>query len=551
MNEQTNNPMLDLASKYLPPQAALRLSNLAAQLLSAPVTESTLRDLGSVFALLNAAVEWQPDNPEILLTLSAALDQIPSLDAAHDMLAVCERAMTIVEEDDMPGSVPAVAFYNRSLARSRTYDTVGALLDAVAAVDTAQHYAHGDDLAVFHVNLANAYHWRRRYADAVDALGAAIAISTPGTESLLRAKLARASLLMGLGYWQKGFDDFRDRHHLYKTEDSIFRHNRVWNRDWDSGLQGLRGMRVLVALEQGLGDQLQSAQLLPWFNHEVRPASITVSCSRAILKLIGGMGCVHQAVPDVNPTPHPYDYDAVVRVLDLMEERHRLDLFPLGDNVRSYLCPPAHEVEDILGRYIDNPPVEPKPPEGSGALRVALQWHGNPKHQQDWARSCPLEHFYQLALSLREAGVDIDWYSFQPYPDGVDLFRGWDRAVVPLHDCRYTGSPISDMGDTAIWLTRVDVMVGIDSGQCHLAAAATSLPVIFLHAYVGDYRWQYADRLYGGECQNIFHIRQPEPGDWAGVMDRLRDKLAALSADHYCGNADWDLPEDTEEALCR
>jgi hypothetical protein len=79
---------------------------------------------------------------------------------------------------------------------------------------------------------------------------------------------------------------------------------------------------------------------------------------------------------------------------------------------------------------------------------------------------------------------------------------------------------LRDWSDTAAYMAQLDLIVSIDSAPLHLAGAMNKRCVALL-PYSPCWRWGV------GIEENCFYptmtlLRQDKPGDWGGVMNRLR-----------------------------
>jgi hypothetical protein len=145
-------------------------------------------------------------------------------------------------------------------------------------------------------------------------------------------------------------------------------------------------------------------------------------------------------------------------------------------------------------------------------LRIGVVWSGNVSHVNDRNRSIDLATF------------------LQGFPNSVQLvclqqeLRA-DDARVLAHDDRvsFHGPQIKDFADTAALIELVDLVVCVDTGVAHLAAAMNK-PTWILLDRVSDWRWQ-KDRRDSPWYPSVELIRQKGAGGWPGVMGEVRQKL--------------------------
>ncbi len=88
------------------------------------------------------------------------------------------------------------------------------------------------------------------------------------------------------------------------------------------------------------------------------------------------------------------------------------------------------------------------------------------------------------------------------------------------------GASISNPADLALLIDQLGLIVGVDSPTIHIAGALGK-PAWVLHGDIPAWYWPAASDTtpwYPG--MRVF--RQPEPGDWAGVVERVAGTLAAF-----------------------
>jgi hypothetical protein len=97
------------------------------------------------------------------------------------------------------------------------------------------------------------------------------------------------------------------------------------------------------------------------------------------------------------------------------------------------------------------------------------------------------------------------------------------------------GSQFRSFSDTAAVISLVDLVITSDTAVAHLAGAMGRPVWIMLHDSP-DWRWAL-DRERSSWYPSARLFRQERAGDWAGVVTRMQNELAALSA-RECGRAE-------------
>ena len=86
---------------------------------------------------------------------------------------------------------------------------------------------------------------------------------------------------------------------------------------------------------------------------------------------------------------------------------------------------------------------------------------------------------------------------------------------------------MADFADTAALVANLDLVVSVDTAVAHLAAAL-GRPVWLLDRFDSCWRWPAGQRNSAWYPTLTVH-RQPHPGDWAAVVARVAQDLAAVS----------------------
>jgi hypothetical protein len=131
-------------------------------------------------------------------------------------------------------------------------------------------------------------------------------------------------------------------------------------------------------------------------------------------------------------------------------------------------------------------------------------------------RSIPLKEFLPLLQT-----ADCDFFSLQVGPRAADLAAL--PAGIPVADI---GSRVRDFADTAAVMRQLDVIISVDTAALHLAGALAR-PAWGLLPYAPDWRWllQREDTPW---YPTLRLFRQVALGDWAGVINRLREELSRV-----------------------
>ena len=303
----------------------------------------------------------------------------------------------------------------------------------------------------------------------------------------------RALALLRNGDFSRGFAGYEVRFQRAETRLGVFT-MPPWRGE------SLAGRTILVHTEQGFGDTLQFIRFMPML--AARGARVLFSCPPEMMRLMEGFPGIAMNLVHGAPMPGVVNYH-----LPILSLPHALGI-TLEALPRSvpYLAPPA----GVMG-----PPIARSP---GTRLAVGIAWAGNPKHLNDANRSMPLEHF--AALTEVE-GVEL--FSLQKGARAADLAAlGFDTFVRDLDP------GIGDFAELAAAMMRLDLLVSIDSAPVHLAGALGKPAFVLLPSKM-DWRW-LRGRDDSPWYPTLRLFRQSTPGDWAGVMERVKTAVSEMAA---------------------
>jgi len=452
----------------------------------------------------------------------AAAPADPAAEADRLFQAALERQKHGVADE-------AVALYRRALALhpglASAYNNLAILLReqghreaVVACLSRAAALAPS---AAFYSNLGNCLWLLDRFAEAEAAYDRALALAPERPETLHNLGLLKGSMGDGAAAiacferalalpaedplqaaelrWDYALallteGDFARGFAAYEGRWQVPRHamQPLPMPPWQG--ESLVGKSLLVVSEQGLGDTLQFVRYLPAL--AALGPRVTLACQSELLRLLAGLPGIEQVLARDGPLPRA-DYH-----LPLLSLPHRLGATLATLPRAPYLSVPAG---------IAGPPL--RRPIGTRAA-IGIVWAGRPEHRNDARRSMPLE----LLLRLAELpGVTL--VSLQKGPRASDIARLGAEALIEDRT-----PALGDFADTAALLRQLDLVIGVDTAALHLAGAL-GRPGFVLLPFAADWRW-LRRREDTPWYPSLRLFRQTAPGDWAGVVSRVRALLA-------------------------
>ena len=263
-----------------------------------------------------------------------------------------------------------------------------------------------------------------------------------------------------------------------------------------NSLEDVKGKKILVYAEQGLGDALHFLRYLKLLKRD--GAHIIFECDKGLHPLLAKCGYVDELIERISTAKRDMEYDYDVPLLSLA----RL----YGTNSENipleipYVEADEEKVE-FWKNHIDD--------EG---FKIGLVWGGSPVHQNDKNRSVKLARFSPL--------FSINGTSFFSLQKGIPQLQLSDYALM-VKDLDIVG--IQSWADTAAIIENLDLVIAVDTSVCHLAGAMGK-EVWTLIPHNSDWRW-LLEREDSPWYPSMKLYRQKELGNWDEVFERLERDL--------------------------
>jgi Tfp pilus assembly protein PilF len=416
--------------------------------------------------LIRQSIDRNPNDPEAHSNLGAVLKDQEKLEEAE---LSCRRAIAL--NPALPG---AHTNLGNVLSRRGAFDEALACYQrALAIVPQNPRY---------HTNLGVCLSDLGRVDEAIACYRRAIEIEPRLPEP--HWNLALALLLKGD---PRGWGEFEWRWHSPRFTTT----RRDFPRPQWRG-EPVASRTILLHAEQGLGDTIQFARLVPLVTG--RGANVILECQPQLAGLLTGLRGVNRVIPGGQPLP-AFDLHCPLGSLPLAL-RIGLDVIP-GEV--PYLRPDPQRINQWNARL----------GESTGLLRVGLAWAGSPTLANDRFRSISLS---QLASLANVRGVRF--YSFQKG-------EGTEQAKTPPPGMELIelGPDLHDFSDTAAAMSAMDLVISVDTAVAHLAGALGK-PVWLMLPANPDWRWRL-HRTDSAWYPSMRLFRQPRLGDWQSVVNEI------------------------------
>ena len=469
------------ASRLDPTFAPPRVRAAAAlQQLGRP--EAAVEAYDAAAGLLPASETVRNSRGAVLLTLGRHAEALADFEAA------------LALQPDLPS-----ANYNRGVALLNLHRPQAALaaLDAALAFDPAHADAHN--------NRSVALMELGRREEAVAALDRALALR-PGDPQFVTN---RAHALLGLGRFKAGWRDYDRR---WESEafvrDSFGQVTPQIRAALDLGVrrEDLLGRRVLAVGEQGIGDVVMFASMLPDLLADA--AEVGVLCEP---RLAGLFRASFPAAAVLGPADAPGALPAFDRVV-AMGSLGRLYRDHLADFPgRAYLT----AREETRRRWRER--LGPK----TARLRVGLAWQGGLPGTGRSRRSLPLADLAPLLELPACEFVSLQHGDVAARVAAVNAGRRRPIRSFPPQE-------LSDFEEMAGLIQGLDAVVSVQTAVVHLSGG---LGVPCFAMLPQPCEWRYAaqpERMPWYASVRLF--RQEKPGDWPPVIAAVARRLGEMAA---------------------
>jgi len=458
---------------------------------------------------LRRSLALSPQNPAAHNNIGVALKELKRLEEA---LANFDEALALAPDfadaynnrgdvlRDLNRTDEALASFDKALAISpnyaAAYNNRGVVLqelrrphEALVSFDNA--LAISPDYAEAYANRGNVLRDLKRLDEVLTSYNAALAINSNYADAYRNKSL----LLLLTGKYSEGWSLYEWR---LKSNDAGANYRNFPKLAW-RGSEDIRGKKLLIQAEQGLGDVIQFCRYLPQLH--ALGADLIVEVPESLLTLISTLDCPMGLVAKGARLP---EFDAYCPMMSLPY------VFRTAVSTIPARIPYLFSDPNKVGRW------QKKLGNKTGS-RIGITWSGAEKHNNDQSRSISLDEF----LPLTEL-PNFEWHSLQKEyrkPDFEILKR---RPAIRQHQ-----HELVDFSDTAALIEYMDLVITVDTSIAHLTGAMAK-PTWILIPFCPDWRWML-DRKDTPWYPTATLYRQSQIGDWRGVVDAVRWDLSQLT----------------------
>lgn len=311
------------------------------------------------------------------------------------------------------------------------------------------------------------------------------------------AMVAYGINLLAMGDYTHGWPAYEKRFARSGPKDTPWQPNKpIWN-----GQDAITGKKVLVHWEQGFGDTLQFSRFISPLKKKHKP-HIIFCCQPAMHRLFKNNSDIDMLCTDDNIPK--YDYQIALGSLPYL----------LKINTEAKLQSPSYIQADPELTTAWSMRMNKKPDK----IAIGFSWAGSNLYMHNNRRVSDLSYFLNL-LPYRP----LQYFSLQKEISDAD------REILKYADVTHLGSDFQDFADTAAAIANLDLVICVDTGVAHLAAAMGK-PVWVLLRYETEWRHP-RDRETSPWYPNMRLFRQTRPGDWDSVFAAVDAALQAKIAE--------------------
>jgi Flp pilus assembly protein TadD len=427
------------------------------------------------------AAKLRPDGARIWVNLSAAEVDLGDPDAA---LESARRALKL--EADLPEAHNAAGM---------ALKVKGMAADAIAAFETAIRLRPDYDKA--YNNLGNVLQAQGRFDESMAAYGKALEV----TPDYAEAQCNKGMLHLLLGEFEPGWRGYEFGMGMRRGRTRL---RNPQGERWQGA--ELAGRTVFVSAEQGIGDQIMFASLLPDLLE--RGVTCLVKLDDRLQPVLRRSMRGLSLIPDDDTAAslvgrYAVDYHLPIGSL-CRWLRPTLASFPLRSG---YLRADPAQRDSFRGRYRER---------FGGRPVVGVSWRGG-TGEVARARSIALTAWAPILIQREFGFVNLQYGDCRA--DLASVRR--DIGVEIFHDDAV--NPLKSLDDFAAQTAAMDLVLSIDNSTVHMAGAL-NVPVWALLPAVPDWRWLLG-RTDSPWYSSVRLFRQSIAGEWAPVIDVVAQEL--------------------------
>jgi len=362
-----------------------------------------------------------------------------------------------------------------------------------------------------HNNLGELFREKKQFEQAKDCYQRALSIDTNYTA----VKWNLSLLQLALTNFSEGWKCYETRNHSENTTTSpVFPIVTTIQYQGENLNQDLKNKHLLIIPEQGVGDEVMFASVLPELADVVAQnpnIQITLACDPRLVELF------ERSFDFVNVIPSEPDnrYQNLDADLDYWMFIGSLPKFYRNDIKDFDKHQPYLKVDDtLLIKWQDRFKQLPH------KLNIGISWIGGKTEENRADRSLILEKMFPI-LTKASQSANIINLQYGDHQQEIQDFK--QKTGIITHDWE-DADPLKDLDNFAAQIKALDLVISIDNSTVHFAGALGTKTYVML-PFNQDWRWA-EDRNDSYWYPNIMTLfRQSQDGEWDEVIQNVANAL--------------------------
>lgn len=447
----------------------------------------SLLNLGHIFRELK---EFEKSNHFFILYL----DLHPS---SEDVLYIIGNNLTKISLYER-----AVNYFNKALQLGyesfQIYNDLGFCLWKLGELQISIYYLEkakylNQESSLILNNLANVLSDRGQYNEAIECFKSAITISAE--DHLAKYNLSLVQLANK--DFVEGWKNYEARWQALESIGTPFNTSKnLW--------KGESGLRLIIWPEQGIGDTVMFASLLPILSSKCE--NLTVMVEKRLLNIFRASFSTDFKLCCRTENLSESCYDAHLPMGSIAHVLNKA--FNYSDfNPKPYLKPPKKEFK----------PLNEHPFASTASKFIGISWRTTASVKGARDRNFDL---YELVINLKSEDVVFVCLQYGDVEQEIeDVVALTGAKIIHFKDIDF----LLDLDAFAFLLSSCHQVVTIDNSTVHFAGAI-GVETLLLLPYASNWRWGISDeKSYWYSSVKI--VRQSEVGNWSSVIEHIRANI--------------------------
>lgn len=470
-------------------------------------------DAANAFEMYIGALSVDVDLADAWMGL-AKIAMVPDQFGCEAAIAMCRRVVALI-----PNHVRAWTNLGNTLRRAQQFAEAEKALQRAIEIAPADYSAHYN-LGALYFATGRAEEAEKAFANCMTMTPASIELRGDHAMAVLKT----GDLARGLDLLECRWEGLLDKS-KFPT--------------WECGLdqwrgQFTRGGTLLLHHEQGIGDTIQFARFIPAIKAHAGAARIIFAAPKSLMRLLDGQCGIDEVIDDqqvggIVSASRRADYHCPLgSAVAVLRPEYS---FPMWKGILAspyILCGGEGGVIVQPTPYLKVPAFAAERKErfraGDAKLAIGLCWGASPTPERGRQKSVPLRELLALGAI---PGTRLWSLQFGPHEEEMKTSGG--QFLVST-----VNGGLGDFADTAAFMSKLDLVISIDTSTAHLAGAL-GLRTFMLNPINPCWRWVHGAAPWYGSM-TIFDqadagsLMPDDPNSWKWPIALIRDEIRHMLA---------------------